>query len=75
MNTESVNLIQELVRQHPGEWLAIQVSREREGQPEAGELVYHSPDKDEVWRKTAKRPRLFILYAGPPLKEGYAAAF
>ena len=29
----------------------------------------------EVWRRTRNWKRLYIVYAGPPLKKGYAAAF
>ncbi len=67
--------IQELIEQYPDEWLAIDVKAEKGGQPKAGELVCHSKDRDEVWRKTRARRRLYIVYAGPALKEGYAAAF
>jgi len=38
-------------------------------------LVCHAKDRDEVWQKAKERRRLYILYAGPALKEGYAAAF
>ncbi len=67
--------IEELVRKHKGEWLAIEVTEELQGIPIAGELVYHSPRRKEVWQKTKDYKRLLITYAGPPLKEGYAAAF
>jgi len=67
--------IQELIEQYPDEWLAIDVKDEEEGRPKTGRLVYHTKDRDEVWRKTKSRRRLYIVYAGPPLKEGYIAAF
>ena len=67
--------IQELIEQYPDEWLAIHVKAETKGRPKAGELVYHAKDRDEVWRKTKGRRRLYIVFAGPALKEGYAAAF
>ena len=67
--------IQELIEQYPDEWLAIDVTAEAEGQPKAGRLVYRAKDRDEVWRKTKSRRRLYIVFAGPALKEGYAAAF
>ena len=68
-------LIQDLIKQYSGEWLAIEVTDEEDGRPIAGELVYHSPDRDEVWQKTRELQRVYIVYAGEPLKEGYAAAF
>ncbi len=70
-----MNSIQELIEQYPDEWLAIDVKAEEGGRPKSGELVYHAKDRDEVWRKTRSRRRLYVVYAGPALKEGYAAAF
>ena len=67
--------IQKLIDQYPDEWLAIDVKGEEEGRPKAGKLVYHTRDRDEVWQKTRRRKRLYIVYAGPPLKKGYVAAF
>lgn len=67
--------IESLMKQHANEWLAIQVTKYHDGQPLEGELVYHSPHRDEVWEKTKDKKKLYIAYAGPPLKEGYAAAF
>jgi hypothetical protein len=67
--------VQELIQQHPGEWLAIDVETETGGRPKAGRLVCHARDRDTVWRKTKSRRRLYIVYAGPPLREGYATAF
>jgi hypothetical protein len=67
--------VQELIQQYPGEWLAIDVKNETGGRPKAGRLVCHARDRDAVWRKTKSRRRLYIVYAGPPLQEGYAAAF
>ena len=70
-----VHTIQKLIEQYPEEWLAIDVKVESEGQPQKGVLVCHAKDQEEVWQTTKHRRRLYIVYAGPPLKEGYAAAF
>ena len=67
--------IQEFIEQYPEEWLAIDVKAEEGGRPKAGELVCHTRDRDEVWQKTKHHRRVYIVYAGPALKEGYAAAF
>lgn len=67
--------IEELKEQHQNEWLAIDVTQSRDGEPLEGELVYHSAHRDEVWEKTKDQEKLYITFAGPPLKEGYAAAF
>jgi hypothetical protein len=72
---EAMRTIEELIEQHPDEWLAIDVKAEKEGRPTAGDLVYHARDQEAVWQKTRNRKRLFIVYAGPPLKKGYVAAF
>ena len=75
VNGEAGQKIQEIVHQHPGEWLAIAVTAEEAGRPKAGRLVCHAKDRHEVWRRTRNQRRLYIVYAGPVLKEGYAAAF
>ena len=67
--------IKQLIEQHPKEWLAIAVTAEQDGRPAGGELVYHSKDRAEVWRKTKDQKRLYIIYAGPALEKGYVAAF
>ena len=71
----AVRPIQEFIEQYPAEWLAIDVRSEKEGRPESGVLVCHAKDREEVWQMTKNRRRLYIVYAGPALKEGYAAAF
>ena len=67
--------IQEFIDQYPDEWLAIDVKVEEGGRPKSGELICRSKDRDEVWRKTKDRKRVYIVYAGPAFKEGYVAAF
>lgn len=67
--------VQEFIQQYPEEWLAIEVTEEQKGRPKAGKLVYHARDREEVWQRTKDRKRLYIIYAGPALKEGYAAVF
>lgn len=71
----SAENVQELIDQHPGEWLAIDVETETGGRPKAGRLVCHAGDRHAGWRETKSRRRLYIVYAGPPLQQGYAAAF
>ena len=67
--------VQELIARYPGEWLAIDLEREAEGRPKSGRLICHARDRGVVWRKTKNRRRLYIIYAGPPLEEGFAVAF
>lgn len=68
--------IQQLKDAHKGEWLAIAVVRESEAGSEEGELVYHSRDRNDVWKRIkGDRRKIYVTYSGPPLDEGYAAAF
>lgn len=67
--------VRELIARYPGEWLAIDLNAEEGGRPKAGRILCHAKDRNVVWRKTQRRRRLYIVYAGPPLQVGYAAAF
>ncbi len=67
--------IEELKEQYKDEWLAIEVTKEENTTPVEGKLICHSSEREEVWNKTKDMQRVYIFYAGPPLKEGYAAAF
>src|SRR6266567_2153057 len=62
--------VRQLIARYPGEWLAIELKAEEEGRPKAGRVVCHAKDRDAVWRKTKSRRRLYIVYAGPPPREG-----
>lgn len=68
--------IEQLKKQYEGEWLAIVVQGENDPGPSEGVLVYHSPDRDEVWRKIAEdKRRIYVAYAGPLVEEGHGVAF
>lgn len=68
--------IEQLKQKHQGEWLAISVLKEGEAGPDEGDLVYHSANRDEVWRRIKGDPRkIYVTYGGPALEEGYAVAF
>ena len=68
--------IQELKEAYKDEWLAIAVLREGESGPEEGELVYHCPNRDQLWRSINGDDRkIYVTYAGPALAEGYTAAY
>lgn len=69
--------VQRLKEKYEGEWLAIEVTKEINGEPLEGELVARSRDRDQIWDKApvSKEKPIYIVFAGPPLKEGYAAAF
>jgi len=69
--------IAELKKEYKGEWLAIAVSKVTNGEAVEGKLLLHSPDRDEVWSKVrlSRKVEIYVTFAGPPLEEGYAAAF
>lgn len=68
--------IARLKQAYQGEWLAISIPDDGEARPEQGELVYHSADRDEVWRQiTGDQRRIYVTYAGPLIEESHAVAF
>jgi len=69
--------IKELKEKYKDEWLAIKVSKVKNGRSVEGELIAHCKDQKEIWKKAkkGKEKGIYITYAGPPLEEGYAAAF
>lgn len=72
--------IEELKKKYKGEWLAIEVTKEEDGRSVEGRLILHEKDRDELWEKLSlkklkKDIEVYVTYAGPPLKKGYAAAF
>ncbi len=69
--------IEELKKKYKGEWLAIEVTKEKDGEPVQGKLILHAKDREEIWRKIrlSKEKEIYVTFAGPPLEKGYAAAF
>ena len=69
--------IAEIKKRYSGEWLAIAVTKEAKGEAVEGKLLLHSRNRDEVWSKVklSKKIEVYVTFAGPPLEEGYAAAF
>jgi hypothetical protein len=68
--------IRELKEAYKGEWLAVAVSEEKEGTCEEGVLLYHSEDRDDVWRMIKDEPRrIYVTYAGAILEEGQGVAY
>ena len=68
--------IQAIKEAYEGEWLAIAVTTKGKFGPEEGELIFHSTDEGEVWRRIKGDDRLiYVTYAGPLVDEGYAVAF
>jgi hypothetical protein len=69
--------IKELVKKYAGEWLAIEVTEEKDGEPVKGKLLLHKRDRSELWEKVSlsKKREIYVTFAGPPIKKGYAVAF
>ena len=69
--------IAELKETYHGEWLAIVLPQEGDSTTaEEGELLFHSTNRDEVWKQTKTDVRkIYVTYAGPALPPGWAAAF
>ncbi|MBI4679181.1 MAG: hypothetical protein HY748_16520 [Elusimicrobia bacterium] len=60
------------------EWLLIAVDKMDDVAtiPLTGHLLFHSPHRDEVYRKSRnKKAHLLIVYSEDTFPEGYAAAF
>jgi len=63
------------------EWVAAKVTKvDKADVPLAGEVITHSPDKQEVYQAVkaylAQRPaaRTFIFFTGEPIPEGVGVA-
>lgn len=63
------------------EWVATEVTKvDKADVPLAGEVITHSPDKQEVYQAVkaylARRPtaRTFIFFTGDPIPEGMGVA-
>ncbi len=70
----------EAIRQsHPEEWLAVEVTETDPDsrEPAAGRVLTHAATRDEIWAQVRqwKHRDIFVFFNGPPLPEGYAAAF
>jgi len=69
--------IGEIKKKYKGEWLAIEVTKEKNGEPIEGKLMLHSKDREKIWGKIrlSKEKEIYVTFAGPPLEKGHAAAF
>jgi hypothetical protein len=67
--------IDQLKREHEGEWLAIAYENYGVAGPTKGELIAHSSDKANVWKAIrGSRRKIYVTYSGPPIKDGTAIA-
>ena len=68
--------IEEIKRKYGGKWLAIKVTKREGGKSIEGELLAIADDREEILDKLeiGEEP-IYVLFAGPPIKEGYVACF
>lgn len=67
--------MEELKQQYADEWLAVEVTKAEKSTPLEGVLLDHDREQDALLDrvKLSKEKDIAIFFAGPPLKEGYAA--
>lgn len=77
MKTEKIKYIHKRFSKHP-EWLLIKVDKidKSTNTPITGRLLAHSPNRDEIYRKSIEgKGLLMVEYTEHRLPKGYAAAF
>lgn len=64
-------------QKYPDEWVLMEVAKEsRAGQVLKGKIIAHSPDRDRIYEaQLGRREYLYIFFAGPIPKPGYAFGF
>ena len=69
--------LQEIQERFRDEWVLVRVLEEDElGQPLRGEVVAHSPHREEIYAVQRRlRGDFALFYTGEIPKEGYAVAF
>ncbi len=79
MTKKKIYNLKDLEKKFKNEWILTEVLEENEiNKPTKMRLIAHSKDRDQVYEAMMKVPdntHVATLYAGPPLKQGYAAAF
>ena len=72
--------IESLKKRYHREWLLVAVDKidESTTTPISGRLLFHSPHRDETYRKLlslSRRKNILVEYSEDSLPKGYAAAF
>jgi len=70
---EKVNL-QDAKQQYVGEWLAFLVTEETPSGELFGQVIVHNLDRRELHRELREKKvkQVYVTFAGPPVKPGYA---
>ena len=67
--------IKELGKKHKDEWLAVEVTKEKEGIPVEGELLDHDKDRQELYDRLIGKDIesvVYTFYTGDIIEKGYA---
>jgi hypothetical protein len=69
--------IEEIRKRIKDEWLLIDVTKvDKYNQPLEGQLLAHTKDRDEIWRRFREnKGDLLVEFSGEPLEEGTVAMF
>jgi len=72
--------IEDIEREHKNKWLVVNITKENKlHEPVEGDIIFETDERHEAWnfakKFTKTKTDLAIFFAGPPLKEGYAACF
>jgi len=67
--------LQDAKQQYAGQWLAFLVTEETSTGKLLGQVIAHNPDRRELHRKlrAKKVKQVYVTFAGPSVKPGYAA--
>ena len=77
MQSQNIETIRKKFHKRP-EWLLIRVDKIEKSTttPISGRLLSHSPNRDEILKKSIKgKGLLFVEYSSDKLPKGYATAF
>ncbi len=66
--------IEELKKKHKDEWLAVEVTKEKEGIPLEGEVLDHDKDRRKLYDRLigSDIQDVFTFYSGDIIEKGYA---
>jgi hypothetical protein len=70
---KNINL-QDAKQRYAGEWLAFLVAEETPSGELLGQVILHNSDRRELHRELREKKvkEVYVTFAGPPVKPGYA---
>lgn len=79
MPTKKIYNLKELEKEFKNQWILVEVIEDDKlTRPKKVRLITRSKNRNQVYEAMMKVPdgtHVATLYAGPPLRKGYAAAF